>query len=329
LESPDADGSIAQPPGPVYDAAPVLDRDDCGSPDGMPEPDDPAVLDSLDSLLRALVLEPAGDDRFVMTSESPPRFPQVFGGQQVAQALFAAGATVDGLAPLSIHAYFADRGSPEHPIEVTVDRVRDGRTLAIRRVTLAQGERTLLTAIAAFHDNPSEAHHTAPAPSVPAPDEMPTLQDWARGASPERERSARTWTDNPPPLDVRIGEPHAFLGGPQATTRRSHWLRLPRPVGDDDLLHSVLLTYASDYFLLDMAVRAHPDPAGWLGVSGISLDHTVWLHRPVRFDRWHLYTQETVALTGHRGLVQGSLHDEEGQLVATVAQDCLLLPMSS
>ncbi|HEY6533393.1 MAG TPA: acyl-CoA thioesterase domain-containing protein [Acidimicrobiales bacterium] len=295
----------------------------------MPEPDDPASLDSLDSLLRALVLEPAGTDRFVMTSESPPRFPQVFGGQQVAQALLAGAATTEGLAPLSIHAYFADRGSPERAIEVSVDRVRDGRTLAIRRVTLAQGERTLLTAIAAFHDNPTEPEHVPPAPTVPPPDELPTLQDWARGAPAERDQSARIWTDNPPPLDVRIGEPHAFLGGPQATTRRSHWLRLPRPVGDDALLHSVLLTYASDYFLLDMGVRAHPDPQGWLGVNGISLDHTVWLHRPTRFDRWHLYTQDTIALAGHRGLVQGTLHDDEGHLVATVAQDCLLVPMTT
>jgi acyl-CoA thioesterase-2 len=283
---------------------------------------------ALDSLLRALVLEPAGEDRFVVTSESPPRFPQVFGGQQVAQALLAAGATVDGLAPLSIHAYFADRGSFERPIEVSVDRVRDGRTMAIRRVTLTQGERTLLTAIAAFHDNPSEPEHAPPPPDVPGPDDTPDFFDWVNDAPPGREASSQLWLDVPPPLDVRIGEPQAFLGGAQATTERSHWLRLPRAVDGDDLLHSVLLTYASDYFLLDMAVRAHPEPAGWAGVNGISLDHTVWLHRPVRFDQWHLYTQDAIALTGHRGLVQGTLHDTDGRLVATVAQDCLLVPMA-
>jgi acyl-CoA thioesterase-2 len=294
----------------------------------MPGTDDDATLDSLDSLLRALVLEPAGGDRFVLTSEAPPRFDHVFGGQQVAQALLAAGATVDGLAPFSIHAYFADRGAVDRPIVASVERVRDGRTLAVRRVTLSQGERTLLTAIAAFHDNPTEPERSTPAPVVAPPDELPTLLDWARSAPPERDRSARIWVDNPPPLEVRTGEPHAFLGGAQASTRRSHWLRLPRPVGDDDGLHAVLLTYASDYFLLDMGVRAHPDPNGWLGVNGISLDHTVWLHRPVRFDHWHLYTQDTIALAGHRALVQGTLHDQEGHLVATVAQDCLLVSMA-
>ena len=60
--------------------------------------------------------------------------------------------------------------------------------------------------------------------------------------------------------------------------------------------------------------------------TATSLDHSLWFHRPVRFDRWHLYTQRTLAIVGHRGLAQGTIHDEDGRLVATVMQECLARP---
>ena len=60
--------------------------------------------------------------------------------------------------------------------------------------------------------------------------------------------------------------------------------------------------------------------------TGFSLDHTLWLHRPVRFDRWHLHTQETLAISGHRGLVRGAIHDTDGHLVASVVQEVLVRP---
>jgi acyl-CoA thioesterase-2 len=46
----------------------------------------------------------------------------------------------------------------------------------------------------------------------------------------------------------------------------------------------------------------------------------------VRFDEWHLYTQETMAVSGHRGLVRGSIHDTDGHLVASVVQETLVRP---
>jgi acyl-CoA thioesterase-2 len=57
---------------------------------------------------------------------------------------------------------------------------------------------------------------------------------------------------------------------------------------------------------------------------GTSLDHSVWFHRPAPFDGWFHYTQETAALVGERGLVRGSIRDEEGRLVASTAQEVLV-----
>ncbi len=280
-------------------------------------------LEALDGLLRVLDLQPDGDDRFRAEGEPGP-FPQTFGGQLVAQALVAASRTVEGMTPSSLHAYFAAAGVAVEPVELGVRRVRDGRAMATREVNIEQGGRTLVTAIASFHDNPEGHELVGEVPGGPGPDELPTLQDWVPKAPPSVGDPSRNWVDRPPPIEIRIGEPPVFLGGDQKAGPRSHWLRLPRPVDPDPVLQAALLAHASDYLLLDMAFRSHlvPFTSGRLG--GTSLDHSIWFHRPVKVDQWHHYTQETVALAGERGLVRGSIHDEHGHLVASTAQEVLV-----
>lgn len=289
----------------------------------MPTPLDRAILAALDALLDAFALEPLGHDRFRGTNE-PIRFARTFGGQLLGQALLAASATVADKSPHSLHAYFVAAGDADVPIDLEVERVRDGRTVATRHVVVRQGERTLLTCIASFHANaPSPELGTAP-PTVLPPEALPRLQDWVDGLSPELREWNRNWVDVPPPLDLRIGEAPTFLGGSRAEDARPHWMRLPRAVDGDPGLHAALLAYASDYLLLDMVFRSHPQEI--VRSTATSLDHSLWFHRPVRFDRWHLYTQQTVAIVGHRGLAQGTIHDDEGRLVATVMQECLARP---
>ena len=194
------------------------------------------------------------------------------------------------------------------------------------QVTVRQGDRTLLSVLASFHDNPTTPEFADPPPATPRPDQLPVLQDWLHDLAPGQGRHSQMWVDRPPPLDLRIGEAPTFLGGAQAEGPRSHWMRLPRAVGDDPVLHAALLAYASDYLLLDMAFRSYPERLAPMSVTGFSLDHTLWFHRPVRFDRWHLHTQETVAITGHRGLIRGAIHDEHGHLVASAMQEVLVRP---
>jgi acyl-CoA thioesterase II len=285
---------------------------------------DPMILESLDGLLRALELEEIGTDRFLLTNE-PSRFPQLFGGQLVAQALRAMSATVPEQDPHSLHAYFVESGSPDQPIELAVERVRDGRSLATRRVTLTQADRCVLVAIASFHTNGEGTTLHTESPAAAPPESLPTLQDWAAEAPETRGDLARLWIDRPPPLEIRLAESPTFLTRAKQSGPRSYWVRLPRPVDDDRRLHAVLLAYASDYFLVDQAVRNRPDDIGWAELVAPSIDHALWLHRPVHLDRWHLYTQQTLALDGERALVQGQLR-ERGEVVATVAQEILMRP---
>jgi len=180
--------------------------------------------------------------------------------------------------------------------------------------------------IVSFYTNPTSPELRQHVPAVPAPEQLPVLQDWVRDLPPERYAAARNWVEQPPPLDLRIGEPPSFLDGHTGTGARSHWTRLPREVGDDPLLHAALVAYASDYLLVDMVLRAHPQRAELTAFRGASLDHSIWFHRPPRFDGWHLHTQDALAVSGHRGLARGTIHDDDGHLLASVMQEVLVRP---
>ena len=55
-----------------------------------------------------------------------------------------------------------------------------------------------------------------------------------------------------------------------------------------------------------------------------SLDHTIWFHRPVQADQWHLYDFSCHGFIGSRGLAIGHVFTAEGLHVATVAQEVLM-----
>lgn len=290
---------------------------------------EPAILDSLEGLLRALELKPAGPDRFQVAAEPGQFTDRIFGGQLLAQALIAANATVAAdMAPYSLHASFVEAGAPQHPVELVVDRVRDGRSSATRQVTLLQDGRPRLVATAGFRSASESFDSPAPGESPVAdgvePEKLPLIQQWAEQAPADRSERSRSWIDRPPAVEIRMAEPTTFLGGPPAQGKRPHWMRLPRDIGDDPALHAAMLAYASDFFLMDIVFRAYPDPAAVGRLGGFSLDHVLWLHRPARFDRWHVHTQEALTVAEDRGLARGLIHDIDGNLVATVMQDVLV-----
>ena len=292
---------------------------------GNGTPMEKAILGALDNLERALQLERRGDNRFRAYNE-PSRFGRVFGGQLLAQAMHAGSATVSDHEPHSLHAYFVRSGDPDIPLDIVVERVRDGRSMATRHVDVMQEGRSILTAIASYHTNPAEPELAQPPLNVPPPDEVPLLQHWVQHVPSEMRDRAQTWIEVPPPVEMRIAEPPTFMGGLQSTGPRSHWMRLPRDIGDRPSIHSAMLSYASDYLLLDMASRSHPEKVDYASYTAMSLDHSLWLHRPVRFDEWHLYTQETASVSGHRALIRGLIHNKSGHLVASTSQEVLVRP---
>jgi acyl-CoA thioesterase II len=102
------------------------------------------------------------------------------------------------------------------------------------------------------------------------------------------------------------------------------WLRADGRLPDDPLIHTIVLTYASDMTLLDTSMLPHGgswfDPSLFMA----SLDHAMWFHRTFRADDWLLYEQDSPNATNGRGLSRGLVFTRQGTLVATVMQEGLI-----
>ena len=72
---------------------------------------------------------------------------------------------------------------------------------------------------------------------------------------------------------------------------------------DDPVLHTCIVTYASDMTLLDTTLL--PFGLDWdtPGMQMASVDHAMWFHRPFRADDWLLYAQSAVSTSSARGMV--------------------------
>jgi acyl-CoA thioesterase-2 len=104
--------------------------------------------------------------------------------------------------------------------------------------------------------------------------------------------------------------------------RTMAWMKVNAPLGDDQLLQRCWLAYLSDDLPTDcvQAAVAFPDE----GRYAASLDHSVWFHRPVRADGWHLHDFSCHSFGGGRGLAIEHVFAADGAHVATVAQEVLM-----
>ncbi|KOG37954.1 acyl-CoA thioesterase [Streptomyces decoyicus] len=251
---------------------------------------------------------------------------RVFGGQVAGQALVAAGRTTEGDRPVhSLHAYFLRPGRPGVPIVYLVERVRDGRSFTTRRVVAVQQGRTIFNLTASFHKPESGFDHQLPLRRVvPDPEELPTVAEEVRERLHDLPVSLERM-ERRMPFEIRYADRLRWTPEEieDAEPRSAVWMRAVGPLGDDPLVHTCALTYASDMTLLD-AVRIPVEPLwGPRGFDMASLDHAMWFHRPFRADEWFLYDQESPIATGGRGLARGRIYDREGRLLVSVVQEGL------
>jgi acyl-CoA thioesterase-2 len=55
-----------------------------------------------------------------------------------------------------------------------------------------------------------------------------------------------------------------------------------------------------------------------------SLDHALWIHRPVPLDDWLLFHKRTSTASGARGLSHAEFFSRQGELIASVTQEGLM-----
>ncbi|MFO1375763.1 MAG: thioesterase family protein [Steroidobacteraceae bacterium] len=101
---------------------------------------------------------------------------------------------------------------------------------------------------------------------------------------------------------VELRHPHVFEAQPP---RRRIWFRLDGELPEDDALHRALLTYVSDYNLLDVSTMPHGRTH--IDLTMASIDHALWFHRPMRVNDWLLCDIESPSACGARGFSRASI----------------------
>lgn len=233
---------------------------------------------------------------------------RMFGGHAMAQALLAAGRTVgEQLLPSSLHCVLLRPGDAAVGCDLRVEIVRDGRAFASRRVQVGQAGRTLAEVSTQWHTGEEcsmtfdEVAVLPPLPPAgplpyPAPGVATTAFDLR-------------WADD---ADDRV-----------------LWFRhrgSPAPGRD---IPAAMAVYVSDLWLADTALRRMGRRFDERTLRASTLEHTVWFHRPVELTGWSCLRSTAVAARDGRALVSADLRDQDGFLLATVAQSVSLRDRSA
>ena len=277
--------------------------------------------DPLAALLASLDLIALDDDRYEARSVERAR-PRMFGGELLAQTLVAAARTAKERACHALHADFLLAADPAAPVEYRVRRVRDGRRFAQRQISAWQRGREILLATVSFTTDAADApgYQHEPMPEVSGPDGLSSELEQRLAMADRMRPEERAWLLTPRAVEVRQVRPVPLFDPPPVPPLAHTWLKALGRLPEDPTLHRAVLAYASDATLLDIA--CYPHGISWIDprLEQVSLDHTLWFHRPFRMDEWLLYAQVVPSVAAGRALARGSVFRRDGALVASVVQ---------
>ncbi|HXZ62094.1 MAG TPA: acyl-CoA thioesterase domain-containing protein [Acidimicrobiales bacterium] len=264
---------------------------------------------TIEAFLEALTLERVGPDRYRATNlESGHHV--VFGGQLLAQSVIAGLADQEGKTVKTIHTVFARGASPDEGLDITVDRMHTGRSVASSTVTISQGDRLCTRSLVLLSaDEPDVIRHADEPRSSTRPDDVAaTVRSegaWQIGIVGNVDISDPDLV-GPPELDVWI----RFAGAP-----------------DDPRIDQALVAYSTDGFLIGTAMRPHAgigQAQAHVTLSTGVLSHTLTFHERCPAGQWHLL-QQWSSYAGHgRSYGRGDIFREDGQLAASFVQDAMI-----
>jgi len=283
------------------------------------------VWDEAD-LAALLTLEDVGPLRYRTRYGDPNENGRSYGGQLLGQALMAASASVPAQRPATAMQFLFLQGAMHDlPLDIEVQKLQDGKRFSSRRVSATQaGGRSVFDAHVTYAIPSESPHHAAPSAARESPETLLRL-----GEMPTR------WTEviesvgpysmaEKKCLDFRLAEPEATLTALDRPRLR-FWVRA-RLEPSESRMHEGAFGYLSDWWLNYSSIGSHASDMRRSGrnVYMASLNHNIWFHRPFRADRWLHFDTRSASAGGGRGLSIARVHDEDGALVATASQECLM-----
>jgi acyl-CoA thioesterase II len=264
---------------------------------------------TIDEFIEALTLEQVGPDRYRATS-LPSAHGVVFGGQLLAQSVMAGLAGQEGKAVKTIHTVFARGASPESPLDVTVERMHAGRSVASSTVTISQGDTICTRSLVLLSATEPDVIRHADAPARPS--RPVDVAGHVRGEG--------AW-EMGIVGDVDIIDPDAV--GP---AELDVWVRFAG-APDDAATDQALVAYSTDGFLIATAMRLHAGVGQAQAHKTLStgvLSHTLTYHEACPAGDWHLLQQRSPYAGHGRSYGVGDIFRADGQLAVSFVQDAMI-----
>ncbi len=271
---------------------------------------------TVQGLLDLFDVQAAGEDTFIAETglAGEDQRQVVEGTQVVAQAIVAVAKRFPDKSVRSVYAVFARAVMVSAgPVELQIDVVSEGRSTATAVVAAKQnGKRCITMTVLADVPTDDVIRHHLPRPEVAAPADANVMPMPMVG----RELRLVDVVDVNSPDEV--GPPELYA-----------WLHYdPIPARDD--LAKALIAYFTGHLGISTTMRAHQGigtAQSHLTVSTAPMTVSVSFHEPVRWDGWILYSHESTQVGAGMSYVRGSVHTEEGELIASFAQDALIRPL--
>jgi len=278
---------------------------------GAPEASGEQGMSGESSPAGMLGLEESGRHSYRARNLSGPA-PVVFGGQILAQTVMAAARSAPDKELKSLHTTFVRGAAPDHPLELDVDVLQDGRTFATLSVSVHQGDRLCTRSLALLHAPEADLiRHSAGPPTVSPPEQTP-----ARPVS-------YPWWELRVVGDVDFDDPDQV--GPPEVAVWSRFRDVPAgEAGTGASASQALLAFASDGFLIATAMRPHKGVGQALAhvtISTTVMAQTLSFHEPFRADEWLLLAHHSPYAGRGRSFGRADVFTSGGRLVASYAQE--------
>jgi acyl-CoA thioesterase-2 len=278
----------------------------------------------LKELINILHLETVRENTFVGSNLNIGSH-SVYGGQVLAQAVSAANISINNGKTLhSLHSYFLHPGDNELPIEYRVEVIKKGRSFDTCRVAASQKGREIFILFASYHKEEEGIEHQASMPNVARPESLTSFSYlFAEFAGNFNIEPRGIFSADGPFIfhPVEVYDPF----NPKIRPAFNHtWFKANGTLPVDSLLHQAALVYASDFNLLITALFPHGLSFFTTPMQIASLDHAMWIHRPVNINDWLLYVVESSNANHGRAFCSGKIFSSDGTLVASTAQEGLI-----
>jgi acyl-CoA thioesterase-2 len=285
-------------------------------------------------LAQLLQLAPLGPQRFRARRNEANNNGRIYGGQMLGQALVAAALTTPADRPASyLQFLFVAGGLPGQAVDYEVSTLQEGKRFSSRHIRGAQPNgRVVCDASASFAAPIAAPAHQAAASADSGfgrdPERLPGLDEIEAPEVRDIE-TALVYAYRPHvAIDLRAPYVEDFLRADARQPRTRFFTRLRRRLPDDAPLQAAAFAYLSDFWINFVACLPHV-PAAAAARRRLyiaSLNHAVWLHRPVRADEWLLFDCMSPSAALGRGLAIARVYDQNGALVASANQECLIAP---